>query len=59
MAAARAGLSTRSAGVRRLLQEAKELDNDDSPDFAASPLEDDLFSWHFTIRGPGGDYEGE
>ncbi|EGU12514.1 non-canonical ubiquitin conjugating enzyme [Rhodotorula toruloides ATCC 204091] len=58
MAAARAGLSTRSAGVRRLLQEARELENDDCPDFAAAPLEDDLFSWHFTIRGPGGDYEG-
>ncbi|BGP22589.1 ubiquitin-conjugating enzyme E2 J1 [Rhodotorula toruloides] len=58
MAAARVGLSTRSAGVRRLLQEAKELENDDCPDFAAAPLEDDLFSWHFTIRGPGGDYEG-
>ncbi|GAA6033894.1 hypothetical protein NBRC10512_001762 [Rhodotorula toruloides] len=58
MAAARAGLSTRSAGVRRLLQEAKELEKDDCPDFAAAPLEDDLFSWHFTIRGPGGDYEG-
>ncbi|BGP29832.1 hypothetical protein JCM10296v2_001578 [Rhodotorula toruloides] len=58
MAVARAGLSTRSAGVRRLLQEAKELENDDCPDFAAAPLEDDLFSWHFTIRGPGGDYEG-
>ena len=20
--------------------------------------QDDLFSWHFTIKGPGGDYEG-
>lgn len=21
-------------------------------------LQDDLFHWHFTLQGPGGDYEG-
>ncbi|KAL8278493.1 hypothetical protein RQP46_009183 [Phenoliferia psychrophenolica] len=55
---ARRELSTRSAGVRRLLQEATELSQDDSTDYAAAPLESDLFTWHFTIRGPGGDFEG-
>ncbi|GAA6013127.1 hypothetical protein JCM11491_005189 [Sporobolomyces phaffii] len=60
----RAGLSKRSAGVRRLLQEAAELGNDDSPDYNAAPLESDLFDWHFTIRGlsasqfEGGVYHG-
>ncbi|GAA5877406.1 hypothetical protein JCM16303_003319 [Sporobolomyces ruberrimus] len=60
----RAGLSKRSAGVRRLLQEATELENDDSPDYNAAPLESDLFDWHFTIRGltasqfEGGVYHG-
>jgi ubiquitin-conjugating enzyme E2 J1 len=35
-----------------------------SPDFDAAPLEDNLFEWHFTIRGPpgtafdGGRYHG-
>ncbi|GAA5983420.1 hypothetical protein JCM5350_007644 [Sporobolomyces pararoseus] len=57
--AARAGLSKRSAGVRRLLQEATELSNDDSPDYNAAPLESDLFDWHFTIRGLSGtEFEG-
>ncbi|GAA5932626.1 uncharacterized protein JCM15063_002158 [Sporobolomyces koalae] len=57
--ATRAGLSKRSAGVRRLLQEAAELENDDSPDYTAAPLESDLFDWHFTIRGlSGSQFEG-
>lgn len=29
----------RSAGVRRLLQEAQELERDDCADYAAAPLE--------------------
>ncbi|GAA5903865.1 ubiquitin-conjugating enzyme E2 [Sporobolomyces salmoneus] len=54
-----AALSKRSAGVRRLLQEASELSNDDSPDYNAAPLESDLFDWHFTIRGlSGSQFEG-
>lgn len=38
MAAARQ-LSTRNAGVRRLLQEATELSDDTCPDYTAAPLE--------------------
>ncbi|GAA5843849.1 hypothetical protein JCM9279_000167 [Rhodotorula babjevae] len=49
----------RSAGVRRLLQEAQELEQDDCADYAAQPLEDDIFQWHFTLRGAeGSDYQG-
>ncbi|GAA5890951.1 hypothetical protein JCM8208_003105 [Rhodotorula glutinis] len=49
----------RSAGVRRLLQEAQELEQDDCADYAAQPLEDDMFQWHFTLRGAeGSDYQG-
>lgn len=48
----------RSSGVRRLLQEASELEQDKSTDYKAAPLEDDLFQWHFTIRGPGAEFEG-
>ncbi|KAI6178970.1 Ubiquitin--protein ligase [Aphelenchoides besseyi] len=44
-------LSTRSAGVKRLLKEAKELHKPTSL-FYARPLEDNLFEWHFTFRGP-------
>ena len=92
---AAASSRTRSAGVRRLLQEAAELEADDCPDYQAGPLEvrsliavellhalwsvsaltrperrahqprcgvlisqDDLFQWHFTIRGPGAEFEG-
>ncbi|GAA5977002.1 hypothetical protein JCM11641_002223 [Rhodosporidiobolus odoratus] len=51
-------LSKRSAGVRRLLQEAAELASDPETSYNAAPLEDDLFSWHFTIKGPGGDFQG-
>ncbi|GAA5912737.1 hypothetical protein JCM5296_006555 [Sporobolomyces johnsonii] len=58
-AAARSGLSHRSAGVRRLLQEAQEVADDPSEDYSAAPLEDDLFDWHFTIRGlSGSEFEG-
>ncbi|TGJ80806.1 hypothetical protein E0Z10_g7943, partial [Xylaria hypoxylon] len=33
-------------------REAAELSNSPSPDYTASPLESDLFEWHFTLRGP-------
>ena len=53
--------------VKRILTEARELQEiSKSPAafFAASPLESDLFEWHFTVRGPpdtpyeGGLYHG-
>lgn len=53
----------RSSGVRRILKEAREL-RSPSELFYASPLEENLFEWHFTIRGPadtcyaGGLYHG-
>ena len=34
------------------MKEAKELEHELSSDFNARPLEDDLFEWHFTLRGP-------
>lgn len=41
--------------VKRILQEARELELDKSPDYRASPLGDNnLFEWHFSIRGPPG-----
>ncbi|KAG0001529.1 Ubiquitin-conjugating enzyme E2 J1 [Modicella reniformis] len=41
------------------MQEARELVREPSTDFSASPLESDIFEWHFTIRGPEDtDFEG-
>ncbi|KAF9653052.1 UBC-like protein [Thelephora ganbajun] len=48
-------LNKNNSAVRRILQEAKELANDESTDYAAAPLEE----WHCTIRGPSGtEFEG-
>lgn len=34
------------------MKEASELSQNPSPDYAAHPLEHDMFEWHFTLRGP-------
>lgn len=53
----------RSPAVKRLMREAEELKNPTEL-FFAQPLEDNIFEWHFTIRGPeetdfdGGIYHG-
>ena len=49
--------------VKRLMREAEEL-SVPTELFYAQPLEDNIFEWHFTIRGPsdtdfdGGIYHG-
>ncbi|KGL79788.1 Ubiquitin-conjugating enzyme E2 J1, partial [Tinamus guttatus] len=49
--------------VKRLMKEAAEL-KDPTDHYHAQPLEDNLFEWHFTVRGPpdsdfdGGTYHG-
>jgi len=41
------------------MQEARELANDPCTDYSARPLEDDIFEWHCTLRGPSGtEFEG-
>jgi ubiquitin-conjugating enzyme E2 J1 len=45
-------MSARSPTVRRILREAAELSQNPAPDYTASPLDSDLFDWHFTFRGP-------
>ena len=48
----------RSPAVKRLMREAQEL-RDATSEYAARPLDDNLFEWHFTFRGPdGSEYEG-
>jgi len=55
--------NTRSPAVKRLMREAAEMSKATS-DYFAAPLEDNLFEWHFTVRGPedtefqGGVYHG-
>ncbi|OCH95634.1 UBC-like protein [Obba rivulosa] len=57
--AARAGLNKNNSAVKRIMQEARELANDPSTDYTAAPLENDIFEWHCTIRGPSGtEFEG-
>lgn len=43
--------NTRSPAVKRLMREAAEMASPTS-DYFAAPLEDNLFEWHFTVRGP-------
>ncbi|XP_069743439.1 ubiquitin-conjugating enzyme E2 J1 [Narcine bancroftii] len=53
----------RNPAVKRLMKEAQEL-RDPTEQYHAQPLEDNLFEWHFTVRGPpdsdfdGGVYHG-
>ncbi|KAL0570591.1 hypothetical protein V5O48_011374 [Marasmius crinis-equi] len=52
-------MNRNNAAVKRIMQEARELANDPSTDYSAAPLEDDIFEWHCTIRGPQGtEFEG-
>lgn len=39
------------SGVKRLMREALEL-AEPTEEYSASPLEENLFEWHFTVRGP-------
>ncbi|KAK3325720.1 ubiquitin-conjugating enzyme/RWD-like protein [Apodospora peruviana] len=56
--------NSKSPTIRRILREAQELSASPSADYTATPLESDLFEWHFTLRGPpnsayaGGIYHG-
>ncbi|XP_033095960.1 ubiquitin-conjugating enzyme E2 J1-like [Anneissia japonica] len=50
--------SNRCPAVKRLMKEAQEL-REPTEQYCAFPLEDNLFEWHFTLRGPSGsEYEG-
>ncbi|KAF2710246.1 UBC-like protein [Pleomassaria siparia CBS 279.74] len=61
----RGQFNTKNPTIKRILKEASELAANASPDLHAEPLEDNLFEWHFTLRGPpspspyeGGIYHG-
>lgn len=46
------GFNTKTPTIKRILKEAAELESHPSRDFYAAPQEDNLFEWHFTLRGP-------
>lgn len=39
-------------GVKRILQEVKEMQSNPSEDYMSLPLEENIFEWQFAIRGP-------
>ncbi|CAI2731873.1 unnamed protein product [Schistosoma spindalis] len=50
--------NSRNPAVKRLMKEAQEL-SEPTELYFAKPLEDNLFEWHFTIRGPeDSDFQG-
>jgi hypothetical protein len=52
-------LNTRNPAIKRLMREAAELENEHNSDFSAAPCDDNIFEWHFTIRGAAGtEFEG-
>ncbi|KAG1756278.1 UBC-like protein [Suillus paluster] len=52
-------LNKNNSAVKRIMQEARELANDPCTDYHAVPLENDIFEWHCTLRGPAGtEFEG-
>ncbi|KAL2338959.1 hypothetical protein Fmac_013405 [Flemingia macrophylla] len=54
----------KNPAVKRILQEVKEMQLNPSDDYMSLPLEENIFEWQFSIRGPrdsefeGGIYHG-
>ena len=40
-----------SPAIKRIMQECKDLRKNPSDCIVAAPLDNNLFEWHFTIRG--------
>lgn len=53
------------ASIQRIRGDIREMKTDPSDQYYAAPLEENMFDWHFTIRGPpgtafeGGIYHGK
>mmetsp|Transcript_17552 Transcript_17552/g.40636 ORF Transcript_17552/g.40636 Transcript_17552/m.40636 type:complete len:336 (-) Transcript_17552:69-1076(-) len=48
-----------TSSIRRIQRELKEISDNPSKHWAASPAADDLYEWQFAVRGPPGtDFEG-
>ena len=44
-------MNTKNTAVKRINADVKEIEKHATWRYHASPLEDDIFEWHFTIRG--------
>jgi len=54
-----AGSGGASSATKRIQRELKEISESPSRYWTAAPANDDLFEWHFAVRGPPGtDFEG-
>lgn len=57
-------MGSKSTAVKRLMKELSDLRAENASEYTASPLDENIFEWHFTIRGPsdggfaGGRYHG-
>jgi ubiquitin-conjugating enzyme E2 J1 len=45
-------LNTRNPTIKRIMKEMKEMHQLGSWQLTAAPLDDNIYEWHFTIRGP-------
>ena len=45
-------MNRKNPAVKRIMADVKELQTHPSSRYFAQPLEDNMFEWHFTIRGP-------
>jgi ubiquitin-protein ligase len=53
------GYNAQSPSVRRLMTEMRDMARRPSADLCARPVDDNLFEWHFTLRGADdSDYAG-
>ncbi|KAK1932393.1 Ubiquitin-conjugating enzyme E2 J1 [Phytophthora citrophthora] len=60
----RMAASVRNTAIKRIQGDVREMMTNPSDQYAAAPLETNMFDWHFTLRGPrdtefeGGIYHG-
>jgi len=45
-------LNLSNPAIKRIMKEFQQFQAEPSSDFVAFPIEDNLFEWHFTIKGP-------
>jgi ubiquitin-conjugating enzyme E2 J1 len=52
-------MNVNNNAIKRIMADVKELAKHPSPRYSAAPLEQNVFEWHFSIRGPSEtDFEG-
>jgi len=53
------GWNQKNPAIRRIMADIRELAREPSDQYAAKPVEENMFEWHFVLRGPQGtDFEG-